>query len=379
MPRLSVKLNNNHYPIIVGGNQANQLSSLIEKQKSAQRIFVFYDAQLYALHGDYLRSFLPGPETLEFVLPRGERTKSQTTLHRLHDYLLSAGIARSDFILACGGGVTTDLVGFAAATVLRGVPWGAVPSTLLGMVDAAIGGKTGINSPHGKNLIGAFWQPSFVLCDTRFLNTLPPRQLVAGLGEVAKYGGLEGEVLLEPLTRLLDKGNLYDERTLSQIIARSAAAKARIVAADERDQGERMLLNLGHTFAHGIEKAAGYGRILHGEAVIIGLLAAWELSVMTGARETAKMLAYRSIIEQLLRHIPYRRVETDAVWQAMALDKKRHERTLRFVLLSRPGRAFLCDTVTSRAARKALDRSLRRYAETGGTDAKNTGRQRPEP
>jgi 3-dehydroquinate synthase len=379
MPTIRVKLHKAGYPIVVGSNQATRLRSLIEARKSIQRLFVFYDAQLYALHSDYMRAAFKGWETLEFVLPRGERTKSQTTLGRLHDFLLTASISRSDFILACGGGVTTDVVGFAAATVLRGVSWGAVPSTLLGMVDAAIGGKTGINSPQGKNLIGAFWQPSFVLCDTRLLKTLPRRQMVAGLGEVAKYGGIEGEALLEPLSRLLSKDDLYDERLLARIIFRSAAAKARIVTSDERDMGVRMLLNLGHTFAHGIEKAAGYGRILHGEAVIIGLLAAWELSVLTGARETSKMTAYRSIIEQLLRHIPYRRVELDAVWHAMALDKKRQERKLRFVLLSRPGRAFLCDTVEVRAAKKALDRSLRRYAETGGTDAKNTGRQRPKP
>ncbi|MEE8578135.1 MAG: 3-dehydroquinate synthase family protein, partial [candidate division Zixibacteria bacterium] len=270
MPTVKVELGKRSYPIIIGDRLEEKLQSLLRKAVGKGKLFVFFDAQFHALHGDKLekqiRSACGNIEIL--LLPRGERGKSASTVGKIHDFLLSEKISRSDLILACGGGITTDLAGYAAATVLRGVRWAALSTTLLGMVDAAIGGKTGVNHRLGKNLIGAIWQPEFVLCDLYYLNTLPKRQILAGLGEVVKYGALVGEPMIADLERLLKSGDMLDKKVLPRLVLKSAQYKAQLVAEDERDSGKRMFLNLGHTFGHAIEHSLGYGRLLHGEAVL---------------------------------------------------------------------------------------------------------------
>jgi len=375
MPEIAVKLRERGYKVEIGGNNTAALRRSIKRHLGDGRLFVFFDAQFYALHGSSLRAKLkfPSKRWREMVIPTGEKAKSSVVLQRLYDYLLDEKISRTDLILACGGGVTTDLVGYTAATALRGIRWGAVSTTLLGMVDASIGGKTGINHRTGKNLIGAFWQPSFVHCDIRYLQTLSRRQMVAGLGEVLKYGGLIGKKMIDPLAAYLDASDLYREKALASLVTLSVQYKADIVSRDERESGVRMFLNYGHTFGHAIERALGYGRLLHGEAIILGILAALELGeLMNGpARSLAE---YHRIVEVLVKLVPRRRIAKDEVLQAMRLDKKRQGADLKYILLDRPGRPYVASSVTQRLSGVAIKRMLEFYENLGGKYADDFGR-----
>lgn len=376
MPRVKVALKHNAYRVTIGRDAGSDLRKEVRSIVGPARLFVIADATFHALHGKAVRKQLglPVSRIIEIVVPSGEKSKSMTTVEKLHSFLIANEISRDDVVLAAGGGVTTDLVGFVAATTLRGLRWIALPTTLLGMVDAAIGGKTGVNHKAGKNLIGAFWQPSHVHCDLTWLHTLPRRELIAGMGEIVKYAGLEGAAYQKKVDALLDTGNLLTDRKLQPVIAGAISYKAGIVARDEREGNIRMWLNLGHTFAHGIEKSLGYGRLLHGEAVLIGLWAACELSLTAIKSNRTELLAWRSIIEQFLRSIPYRKIDPAAMWQAMRQDKKRAGRKMRFVLLSRPGSPLIHDSVDPRLAKKALTAALTCYAAIGGSDAAHSGR-----
>ncbi|MEW5994619.1 MAG: 3-dehydroquinate synthase family protein, partial [Candidatus Zixiibacteriota bacterium] len=290
------------------------------------------------------------------------------------DFLLRNRAGRSDFILACGGGVTSDLVGYAAATAMRGIRWGIVSTTLLGMVDAAIGGKTGINHRLGKNLIGAFWQPTFVLGDLSFLQTLPRREMVAGLGEILKYAGLAGGQMPAKVDRYLEQDDLYCERLLLPLIRRSVAYKAKVVAEDERETNRRAVLNLGHTFAHAIENAGRYSALLHGEAVIVGLLAAVELSCRTRPRSAKYLEPYRRLITKTMRYLPHRRISIDRVLSAMQFDKKRVGEKMRFVLLTKPGDPHISSEIAARDVEASLESALKVYQSYGGRHAPHTDR-----
>jgi len=330
------------------------------------RLFVVYDANLFALHGRAVQHALRRirGKAIELVIPSGEHRKNASTLKGVYDFLLDNKIARDDFILACGGGVTGDLAGFAAATILRGVSWGVVPTTVIGMADASIGGKTGLNHSLGKNLIGAFWAPSFVLCDPGFLSTLPKRHLVSGLGEIIKCAGLAGAGAIDRCEQLLDRIDSIPT-AWEEPIRQAAAYKAAIVSRDELETGKRVWLNFGHTFGHAVEMAAGYGRLLHGEAVLLGLLAALELG-----REMApagKLLTrYTELVKRAVRLIPKRRLDSETVLASMALDKKRQAADLRYVLLRRPGRPVVRSGFRHRQVKAALNRMLRFYEAHGG-------------
>lgn len=378
MSRINVELDTRRYPIIIGAEiRDHELPRLIQRHlKPGGRLFVVFDAQVYALYGPAIMSLLATTDRCltEMVIPPGEKSKSPSELQGIYDLLLTNRFSRNAFVLAVGGGVTTDLAGYAAATILRGIPWGAVPTTLLGMVDAAIGGKTGINHSLGKNLIGAFWQPSFVLADIGFLPTLPPRELIAGLGEVAKYAGLMGERFMKPLESYLDRGDLLDPHRLSRLVTLSAEYKADIVARDEREGRLRMLLNLGHTIGHAVEHAVGYGKLLHGEAVLLGLDAMIEVSALKKPARRAKLAAYQSLIRRLIAALPRRRISPEAVFEAISLDKKRDHATARFVLLDAPGRPLISHAVPESLIREAIAALLEHYESKGGRHAQNSRR-----
>ncbi|MBU8933156.1 MAG: 3-dehydroquinate synthase [candidate division Zixibacteria bacterium] len=365
MRKVVVDLAERSYPVVVGaGIWKEELARLAGKATGSKgRLFVLCDAQLFALYGHAITAAArKASRTAQLlVVPTGERAKTMTQLRRIYGYLLDNLISRNDVILACGGGVTSDLAGFAAATVLRGVRWGVLSTTLLGMVDAAIGGKTGINHKQGKNLLGAIWQPSFVICDSELLATLAPRQLVAGLGEVVKYAGLVENNMIGTLNRYLQKGDMFDLRALTRLIHLSVQYKAAIVSQDEREGGLRMVLNLGHTFGHAIEKSLGYGRLLHGEAVLLGLLAAVELSGRLKKVRVGRLEDYKDIICQLAGEIPHRYIEVDKVIAAMSHDKKRLGKSTRFVLLDAPGRPVIADNVKKKDIRMALKAALATY------------------
>ncbi len=363
MADVTVTTASHSYPIVVGTSTTRRTAQLIKKHAGSKRVFAFIDANVFALHIETVRVMLEqsGCEHIEFVIPPGEKAKSRATLARLYDFMLSHKVARDDLILAVGGGVTTDLVGYAAATTLRGLSWGVVATTLLGMVDAAIGGKTGINHPSGKNLIGAFWQPSFVVNDLTFLTTQSDRDFFSGMGEVVKYAGLIGEPMLSDVGKYLSNTEKLSEANIRSLVRRSAATKADIVSRDERESGGRMLLNLGHTFAHGIEKALGYGRLLHGEAVMIGLLAMCELSIDLKPSRAKLLGNYREICRQCVNMLPKRSIPVDKVLDAMQLDKKRSRRGQKFILLDSPGRPLIDDSPSRTAVRRACESAITQY------------------
>jgi len=371
MRRIRVKLKDRSYSVLVGIGLITEVAHLVKRVSSERRVFVIFDAQVYALYGQRLTADLRGQglRPIELVVEGHERSKSLGALDRVHSFLLENGISRDDFILACGGGVISDLAGFAAATVLRGVRWGIVSSTLLGMVDASVGGKTGINHRRGKNLIGAFWQPSFVVCDTDLLQTLPERHLLSGLGEVLKTAGLAGERAMGTVRRYLERGDLFDREELSRLIAISARYKADIVSRDEREGRLRMMLNLGHTFGHGIENALGHGRLLHGEAVTLGLLAAVELSCLLKPARRERLRTIVKLAEVLAAHMPRRKINLDAVMNAMRFDKKRHGSTNRFVILNSPGKPLIVEGVSNRLVRASLEKMDEQYRQIGRRNA----------
>ncbi|MEE8575984.1 MAG: 3-dehydroquinate synthase family protein, partial [candidate division Zixibacteria bacterium] len=257
---------------------------------------------------------------------------------------------------------------YAAATTLRGVRWAVVSTTLLGMVDASIGGKTSINHSDGKNLIGAFWQPSLVWCDTRFLMTLPEREMMSGLGEVLKYGGLVGKPIVGGFEKLIRSGDIYATKQLERLIVSSARYKASIVSADENDTGKRMVLNLGHTFGHAIERGAGYGRLSHGEAVVIGLKAACYLSIMTGKAGKTSLNHYQEIIDAYIVGIPRRKIHLNKVFDAMALDKKRSGRRQKYILLKGLGKPIIATEIENKMVRESLLHALTGFEFVGEAD-----------
>jgi 3-dehydroquinate synthase len=367
MKQLQVHTQSRSYPVLIGTDLSTYLDRLLKKHVATGRLFVFIDANVFALHGKRFAASINVPRNrrLEFVVPSGEAAKSESVLSGLYDFLLDHKVSRDDFILACGGGVTSDLVGYTAATVLRGVRWGVVPTTLLSMADASIGGKTGINHTRGKNLIGAFWQPLFVCSDVNFLLTLPKRQMIAGLGEILKSAGLSGRDAVKELGQYLDSDELYDLPKLVSLILTAASYKAAIVSRDEREAGARLVLNFGHTFAHGIERALGYGRLLHGEAVIVGIDAALTLGERLGYH-SAGLLNYRGLVTELMCRLPKGKINTDEVIEAMQYDKKRSLSSLRFVLLEGIGRPVILERVDKARIRASLEETIERYQSVGG-------------
>ncbi|MEW6050924.1 MAG: 3-dehydroquinate synthase family protein [Candidatus Zixiibacteriota bacterium] len=376
MPRVLVRLDDRSYPIEIGRAHVSVLRKLLRRHVGYGRVFALCDAKWYALHGVRFFGQLSKTrlQTEVYVLPDGERTKSAQVLAHVYDYLLSSRIARDDFILACGGGVVSDLAGYAAATTLRGLSWGVVPTTLVGMVDAAIGGKTGINHRSGKNLIGAIWQPKFVWTNLDYLHTLPKRHLVAGMGEILKTAGLAGGPLLVRFARFLDRGIELGSPEMVDLVVRTTVYKAGLLAKDERDLGKRMFLNYGHTFGHAIERALGYGALLHGEAVILGIAAALELAETALKTKPSLLSGYAESVDRMVALVPRRQIELHDVIQAMSLDKKRAAQKLRFILLKAPGRPVIVDAVSASQVSHALRQMLSRYQDIGGTDGKGTGR-----
>jgi len=280
-----------------------------------------------------------GFEPVAIQIPDGEEHKNQAWLAFVYDKLIDAGIERSGAVIALGGGVVGDLAAFAAATYLRGVPCIQVPTTLLAQVDSAIGGKTGINHVAGKNLIGAFAQPRFVLADVETLRTLPRRELTAGLAEVIKYGVILDAPLFTLLEDRIADVQALDRELLVEVVRRCCAIKASVVSADETESGLRAVLNFGHTVGHGIESITGYTRYLHGEAVAIGMVAAARVSRQLGFCEEHDVERLRSVLVRfgLPTEVPAE-LRGEALARAMRADKKAREGAIKFVCLETIGK-----------------------------------------
>ncbi|HEY5048081.1 MAG TPA: 3-dehydroquinate synthase [Rhizomicrobium sp.] len=360
--RITVALNGHGYDIHVGTGLLAQTGAMIASFARGT-VPVITDDNVASLHLERVLSSLTcsGIETKPIVISAGEESKSFAGLEMLSAALLSAGVDRGGLVVALGGGVIGDLAGFASGILKRGIDFAQIPTTLLAQVDSSVGGKTGINTPAGKNLIGVFHQPRIVIADIDVLATLPRRELLSGYAEAAKYGALGDSGFFAWLEAHASSALAGDEALLSHIVAHSCRMKAEIVARDERETGERALLNLGHTFAHALEAATGYSqRLLHGEGVAIGMVLAFRLSERLGHAPVAD-------VERLERHlrsvglptriddIPAPRPDPDEVMAHMFHDKKAKDGRLVFVLSHRMGHAFLSGDVSLPAVRAILD------------------------
>jgi len=343
MRTLNVALGDRSYPIRIGAGLLSQ-NRLLAEALPTPRAAIVTNTVVGPLYLEKLAAPLraAGVRLTEIVLPDGEAHKNWQTLNTIFDRLLADRCDRTTTIIALGGGVVGDLAGFAAASFQRGVPFVQVPTTLLAQVDSSVGGKTGINHPRGKNMIGAFWQPRLVLADTETLHTLPDRELAAGMAEVIKYGLIRDLAFLEWLEANMDRLMARDAECLAHAIERSCANKAEVVAGDEREtakDGGRALLNLGHTFGHAIEAGLGYGEWLHGEAVAAGTVMAAELSRRLGWLGEADVARVRSLLRRARLPVAGPALGADRYLDFMGHDKKVLAGRLRLVLLKRIGEA----------------------------------------
>lgn len=343
MQTLKVELGERSYPIHIGEGLLDQ-PELLTPHIVGRQVAIVTNTTVAPLYLERLTRTLAGYKVLPIVLPDGEAFKNWETLQLVFDGLLGARHDRRTTVIALGGGVIGDMAGFAAACYQRGVNFIQIPTTLLSQVDSSVGGKTGINHPLGKNMIGAFYQPSVVLIDTRSLVTLPERELSAGLAEVIKYGLICDEPFLTWLEENIEALRGLDQVALTAAIERSCAAKARVVGADERESGIRATLNLGHTFGHAIETEMGYGVWLHGEAVSAGMVMALEMSTRLGwITASARDRGIRLLLRAGLPVVPPAQMTEAQFMEHMAVDKKVIDGRLRLVLLSQLGEAVITD------------------------------------
>ncbi len=342
MQTLTVDLGVRSYPIHIGSGLL-QRADLLASHLPYKRAALISNETVFPLFGTCLLKNLTssGVETVPVILPDGESHKTWETLDRIFDALLSHALDRKSTLIALGGGVIGDLVGFAAATYQRGVPFIQIPTTLLAQVDSSIGGKTAVNHARGKNMIGSFYQPKLVLADTDTLKTLPQREFCAGLAEVIKYGLIRDAEFFSWLEAHLDNLLARDSAALTHAILRSCENKAAVVAADEREQGERALLNLGHTFGHAIEVALGYGQWLHGEAVAAGTVMAARLSCELGHCSEADLKRAIAILERAGLPVQAPAIAAERMLELMQLDKKNESGQIRLILLHGIGEAFV--------------------------------------
>jgi 3-dehydroquinate synthase len=362
-----VGLEGRAYDIHVGAGLLDRAGERIGPLLNRPRVAVVTDETVAGLHLDTLREGLErsGIAHVSMTLPAGEATKSWPHFERVVGWLLDQKIERNDVVIALGGGVIGDLVGFAAAVLRRGVRFVQVPTSLLAQVDSSVGGKTGINAAQGKNLIGAFHQPSLVLADTGILDTLTERDYLAGYGEVVKYGLLGDYEYFQWLEAHASSAATGDMAARNHIVKRAVEMKAEIVMRDETEQGDRALLNLGHTFCHALEAATQYdgSRLLHGEGVAIGCALAFDLSARLGLCPQEDPGRVRAHLRDMkmktdLADIKGKLPDVDGLIELMAQDKKVQDGTLRFILARGIGDAFITSDVPPEAVRAVLAEAM---------------------
>ncbi len=353
MELVTVALGTRSYGVKIGLGLLDTLGAEARQLALGARCAVISDSNVAPLYGARViaslrnAGFLP----VEITVPAGERSKSLSQAEAICERMIDARLDRKSWVLALGGGVIGDLAGFVAAIYYRGVPYLQAPTTIVAQVDSAVGGKTGVNTRNGKNLVGAFHQPRLVLADVDTLATLPEREFNEGFAEVIKHGAIRDRTLLDAVATL-DRGS-----DLTRMIRRNVEIKARIVAADEHETtGERALLNFGHTIGHAIEAAAGYGRLLHGEAISLGLVAACRISVAKAGLDPAEAARVTELLQQY--RLPVRLpagIPARAILEALKADKKFEEGAIRFVLCPRLGEAYVSREVTWVDITQALD------------------------
>jgi 3-dehydroquinate synthase len=353
METLTVELGDRSYPIHIGENLLAR-GDLLRPHIRSSQVCVVTNTTVAPLYLDKLKAALSGLQVQVVTLPDGEGYKTLDTVATIYDKLLEHSFSRSSTLIALGGGVIGDMTGFAAATYQRGVNFIQIPTTLLSQVDSSVGGKTGVNRPLGKNMVGAFYQPRCVLADTATLNTLPDRELKAGLAEVIKYGFINNHAfhlwLWQNMPELLQR----DAEKLQYAVKLSCEEKAAIVAADETEGGIRAILNLGHTFGHAIETAMGYGEWLHGEAVAAGMVMAADLSWRLGMLRHEDAQAVKALVEAAGLPVAPPAIDEETFLRLMGKDKKADQGKMKFILLRAIGKA----TVESGIPLDVLRRTL---------------------
>ena len=352
---LNVELGDKSYPIYIGIDLLS-MKSLFVDQIQGRQVMIVTNKTVAPLYLDKLTSILDGFNVQSVILPDGEEFKTLETLNKVFDALLEAKFDRTSTLIALGGGVIGDITGFAAASYQRGVGFIQVPTTLLSQVDSSVGGKTGINHELGKNMIGAFYQPKAVIIDVNTLDTLSNQEFSAGMAEVIKYGLLGNADFLSMLEANIESIMARKKDLIIEVIFNCCQDKARIVELDEFEKGKRALLNLGHTFGHGIENAFGYGNYLHGEAVSIGMVMAAKLSKDEGNLSHEETLRVESILSKADLPISINKtIDSETLITAMSLDKKSIDGKIRLVLLKSLGDSYLTDSYSNENFMKVVN------------------------
>jgi 3-dehydroquinate synthase len=368
---LNRKVENLSYPIIIGDNILSSSGEILKEFIYKKNVIIIYDSFFSVKTSpnnefeEFVQSINKLTTTLNFIdIPGGDQTKNINQLNEIIEKVLTYGIDRQNVIIAFGGGVIGDIAGFAASILLRGINYIQVPTTLLSQVDSSVGGKTGINSKIGKNLIGSFHQPQAVLADINILKTLPNREFRAGFAEVIKYGLIKDLEFFNWLNQEYDSIFIYDKIKLQKMITKSCEIKAKIIKNDEKEGGKRALLNLGHTFAHAIESFGNFdGRIIHGEAVSIGICLAFKLSnklCFCSTDDTKKVinLFQKSKLPTSLHDIKKLSISTSGMIQKFKLDKKNRQNELTFILNKRIGESFIKHNVSVNVLTQFLNEEI---------------------
>ncbi|MDC3140193.1 3-dehydroquinate synthase [Alphaproteobacteria bacterium] len=368
---LNRKVENLSYPIIIGDNILSSSGEILKEFIYKKNVIVIYDSCFSVKTSpnnefeEFVQSINKLTTTLNFIdIPGGDQTKNINHLNEIIEKILTYGIDRQSVIIAFGGGVIGDIAGFAASILLRGINYIQVPTTLLSQVDSSVGGKTGINSKIGKNLIGSFHQPQAVLADINILKTLPNREFRAGFAEVIKYGLIKDLEFFNWLNQEYDSIFIYNKIKLQKMITKSCEIKAKIIKNDEKEGGKRALLNLGHTFAHAIESFGNFdGRIIHGEAVSIGICLAFKLSnklCFCSTDDTKKVinLFKKSKLPTSLHDIKKLSISTSGMIQKFKLDKKNRQNELTFILNKRIGESFIKHNVSVNVLTQFLNEEI---------------------
>ncbi len=341
MKTIRVNLKERSYDIHTGHHILGTLTDFLLREFPKSKIIVLTNKKIARLHKSKLDHALKGIDTSWIYMADGEQHKNSKTLNTIYEELSKKRINRKDILIAFGGGVIGDMGGFAAATYMRGIAYIQIPTTLLAQVDSSVGGKTGIDLKSGKNMVGAFHQPSLVVADSQFLKTLPKRELRCGLSEVIKYGILWDANFFRYLEKNIGKILSLDHNALTQIIARSCEIKAEIVAQDEKESGIRALLNLGHTLGHAIETISGYSKFLHGEAVSIGMVFAAHLSFKNGWCQSEDGVRITSLLKKAGLPVKWPVFKSKVYEKVLLSDKKASDDTISYVAIKKIGKTFL--------------------------------------
>lgn len=341
MQKINIHLPHKEYEITIQKGLLYSIGEVLKKQYEGKKIAIITDSNVDKIYGETMKNQLKeaGFKFCTIVVDPGEKSKSLEGLQRVYDDLIGFGITRGDLIIAFGGGVIGDLAGFAAATYLRGIPFIQVPTSLIAQIDSSIGGKVAINLPQGKNLIGAFYHPDRVLIDPQLLNTLEKRYFSDGMGEVIKYGAIKDAKLFSHLLEYQSQSDVLEH--IEEIISTCCNIKKDIVEADERDQGERMLLNFGHTIGHAVENYFNYNVYTHGEAVAIGMYQITKNSERKGITEKSTADLIKKVL--IKYHLPYEtpKIESEELLKIIKRDKKGMTNTLHIIILQEIGKSMI--------------------------------------